>query len=156
MISAVILAAAQAASPCASGAEPAAQAILDRRAAFNLAISRRDLDTIAGVLAEDVVLVTGTQSDVYQGRAAQLALWESDFARGDRLVYARRPGCIIPSAVSPIAMEHGSWQGRRPLAPGDSLVGHYAAKWRRVDGRWVIEAETYVTGGCSGTLCTSP
>lgn len=113
-------------------------AIRLRRAAFNDAIARADLDAIGQVLACDAVLVTGTDSAVFVGRKAQLLAWQREFAAVDRTVYVRTPDTIVASPVEPIALEHGRWAG-------GAASGDYTAKWREVAGKWVIEAEIYVT-----------
>jgi len=77
---------------CADGDQ--ARAIEAQRQSFNRAIEATDLDTIAAVLAKDVVLITGTDSDLYSGRQAQVDLWRSDFVSDKRLVYVRTPECI--------------------------------------------------------------
>ena len=51
-----------------------AAAIEAQRDAFNRAIRDADLAAIEGVLAEDVVLVTGTWSDLFPDRAAPLRM----------------------------------------------------------------------------------
>jgi ketosteroid isomerase-like protein len=130
----------------------AAAPIVERRQAFNAAIRDADLPAIEAVLAPDVVLVTGTDSDLFQGREAQLALWRSDFEKkaGDRMVYVRKPGCVERSDLAPIALEHGHWRGEGPA--GTFAAGRYTAKWRR-DGEWRIEAEVFMTTGCGGAAC---
>jgi hypothetical protein len=40
-------------------------------------------------------------------------------------------------------MEHGRWQGS--VGGVAQASGEYSAKWRHMGGRWVIEAEIYVT-----------
>ena len=139
---------------------PDADAITAQRARFNDVIDNTDLrglDTVLkDVLADDVVLITGTDSDIYAGRVRQLALWAQDFTAEDRLVYVRTPSCIDVSPAYPIALEFGRWQG----APGDGspgqVSGRYTAKWRQSDGRWQIEVETYMTTECTPPICPQP
>ena len=79
------------------------------------------------------------------GRKAQLLAWKREFADPMRTIYTRTPETIIASTVAPIAIEHGQWQGVT-AATGDLLAsGTYTAKWRVLDGDWVIEAEIYLT-----------
>jgi hypothetical protein len=47
--------------------------------------------------------------------------------------------------VEPIALEQGEWQGSRRPAARFTRRGRYCAKWRQVDGQWVIIAEIFVT-----------
>lgn len=130
----------------------AAAPIVEQRQAFNAAIRDADLAAIEAVLAPDVVLVTGTDSDLFQGREAQLAVWRSDFEKraDDRMVYVRTPECVERSDLAPIALEHGHWRGEGPA--GTFAVGRYTAKWRR-EGEWRIEAEVFMTTACGGAGC---
>lgn len=135
---------------CAEG--EAAAPIVETRQAFNAAIRDADLAAIEAVLAPDVVLVTGTDSDLFQGREAQLAVWRSDFEEraNDRMVYVRTPECVERSDLVPIALEHGRWRGEGPA--GAFAAGRYTAKWRR-EGTWRIEAELFMTTTCGGEGC---
>jgi len=116
------------------------------RAAFNRALAEADMDAIAAVLAKDAVLVTGTDSAVLSGRKAQLLAWKREFRASDRTIYTRLPHTVEVSAVEPIAMEHGRWEGTS-CAGHCHARGTYSAKWRKVAGTWVIEAEIFVTLG---------
>lgn len=126
------------------------------RTQFNDAIAGANLPAINALLAEDVILITGTDSTALIGRAAQLAIWAEDFSGvNDRLVYARTPRCITVSGIAPIAMERGLWLGAKTGTIVNTVGGDYSVKWRLTDGQWVIEAETYVTTDCAGNLCPS-
>ena len=113
------------------------------RAAFNKALAEGNLPAIGPLLAADCVLVAGTDSAVLAGRKAQVQAWQREFAARPRTIYVRTPEAITLSPVAPIALETGHWQGT-----SDGVVqasGTYCAKWREVNGQWVIEAEIYVT-----------
>ena len=117
-------------------------AVRVRRAAFNAALADGDLAAIAPLLALHAVLVTGTDSAILAGRKAQLLAWKREFA--ERTLYVRTPDVITASRVEPIALEHGHWHGAR--RDGTRLAsGDYAAKWRKVGGVWVVEAEIFAT-----------
>jgi ketosteroid isomerase-like protein len=124
---------------------PADLEIRLRRAAFNAALARTDLDAIQDILAHTAILVTGTDSALLSGRKAQLLAWKREFAAADRTIYVRTPTAITVSPVEPIALEHGDWKG--VSAGGDAVraTGTYTAKWRRVAQHWTIEAELYLT-----------
>ena len=115
-----------------------------RRAAFNRAIADADLAAIGQFLTRDAVLVAGTDSALLSGRKAQLLTWKREFASADRTIYTRLPDEIELSAVEPIAMEHGKWQGMT-LSGTDLASGIYSAKWRNVGGEWMLEAEIFLT-----------
>jgi len=137
---------------CSEGS--GAEAIVEQRRIFNQAIVEKDPEAIASILSADVLLITGTDSDVYRGRESQVELWRQGFADPDRLIYVRTPTCIDVSSGHPIALEHGRWRGlqtdTREGIPAFS--GRYTAKWRQSDGVWRLEAETYMTD-CSGEDC---
>lgn len=111
LIALTALLAPAAARSCESAPKPAEinaaeiDAVHAQRAAFNAAIAAEELETIAAVLHENVLLVTGTASEVFSGRAAQVALWGEDFAAGERAVYVRTPECVRVSAEFPVALE---------------------------------------------------
>lgn len=120
-------------------------AIRLRRATFNHALAKGDIEAIGPILAHNAILVTGTDSAIISTRKAQLMAWKREFAAADRTIYTRIPETIIASTIEPIALEHGQWQclslnGRHPIAAGD-----YTAKWRQIGADWVIEAEIYLT-----------
>ena len=119
-------------------------AIRARRAAFNRAIADKDAAAIGAFLAKDCVMVAGTDSAVIAGRHAQVKVWRSLFKAAGAECYQRMPENVVSSAVEPIAMEYGNWQGS---APDGSVLnsGTYCAKWRDVGGEWLIEAEVYMT-----------
>lgn len=123
------------------------------RAAFNKAIAEADAAAIGKILAEDTVLVAGTNSDVISGRAEQVGVWEADFADPARLVYVRKTDKVTLSPLYPMAMEAGTWRGAPAGNDNDWVGGSYSAKWRFIDGHWQVEAETYMTTGCGGALC---
>ena len=75
----------------ADGNVAAELAIRIRRAGFNRAIAEGDAGAIAGVLAKQAVLVTGSDSMVIAGRAEQLRVWKREFAARERMVYVRTP-----------------------------------------------------------------
>lgn len=120
-------------------------AIRLRRASFNRALAQADLRMIETLLAPDAILVAGTDSAVLAGRKAQMLAWRREFAAAERLIYTRTPGTIIASAVEPIAMEHGQWQGVLASTGEPQASGIYTAKWRQSGENWLIEAEIYLT-----------
>ena len=138
-----------------TGRDAATAGVARQRTLFNRAIEAADTQLLAGVLAEDVVLVTGSDSDLYRGRDEQLALWRSGFADPARLIYLRTPECIRLSPSAPLAVEYGSWQGRSAAAAAPSAGGSYTAKWRQGDDGWRLEAEVFTTDFCSEGYCPS-
>lgn len=119
-------------------------AIRQRRLTFNRAIAQGDAALIASMLTRDCIMVTGTDSAVIAGRMAQVKVWKREFAALDRDVYVRTPDRFDVSAVEPIAMEHGNWKALKPNG-APTAGGTYAAKWRQLQGDWVLEAEVFIT-----------
>lgn len=115
------------------------------RAAFNRALAEGDLAAIGPLLAQDCVLVAGTDSAVLAGRKAQLQAWKREFAANPRTTYIRTTESVTLSPVGPMALEAGRWEG---ICEGACEArGTYSAKWREVGGAWVLEAEIYITLG---------
>lgn len=115
------------------------------RAAFNKALAAGDLAAIGLLLAPDCVLVAGTDSALLVGRKAQLQAWKREFSAQPRCIYVRTPDAIVLSAVAPLALETGHWEGQ--VEGRVEASGTYSAKWRDMGGRWMIEAEIFVTLG---------
>lgn len=127
---------------------PAAElTIRTRRAMFNRAIAEGDISAISPILGRDVVMVTGSDSAVVSGRNAQLKAWRREFASPVRAVYVRTPSSVAVSAVEPVALEQGQWQGFEARSGKALASGDYSAKWREVLGEWVLVAEIYATLG---------
>ncbi|NNM78653.1 nuclear transport factor 2 family protein [Sphingomonas sp. ID1715] len=137
------------AAPAQTPAE-AEREIRAQRAAFNRAIAAADLDAIAGVLADDVHIVTGSDSVHVSGKQPYLDRWADGFKDPNRLVFVRTTDRVTVSPLLPIALETGHWRGAPSGKPDDWIGGDYTAKWRRTDGVWRVEVETYVTMRCGG------
>ena len=120
-------------------------AIRLRRAAFNRALADADADAIGSILTREAILVTGTDSAILSDCKAQLQAWKRQFIASPRTIYTRTPDTIITSPVEPIAMEHGRWQGVAAPTGQTIASGSYTAKWREINGAWMIEAEIYIT-----------
>ena len=56
-----------------------------------------------------------------------------------------------------MASERGRWTGSWTDADGKIVIGgSYFAKWRKANGVWLIESETYVPETCTGgAYCTT-
>lgn len=128
-----------------------AEEVRAARDSFNNAIQDDDLDAMAAIFDEDVVLITGTDSDVFIGRGRQIKLWRSDVGDPNRLAYLRETTEVRLSPLYPIARESGLWKG--VAQSGDEVGGEYTAKWRCEGTRWLLEAEIFTTTRCSGALC---
>lgn len=130
-----------------------AELIREQRSLFNTAIAQADIDMLDSIMHEEIVLITGTNSDIYLGREAQVNLWKKDFAQAERAVYLRTTHCIRVSPLLPIAMESGAWRGVFNTDADSFAAGSYAAKWRKQDGAWLLESEVFATEACGGFFC---
>lgn len=135
---------------------PAEQQIRRQREAFNGALARRDLAAIATFLADNAQIMTGRSSLVFSGRAAQIGMWWEDFQAPSPIAYVRTPERIELSPVGPMALETGRWRGVDPKSSSDWATGSYSAKWRQIEGRWLLEGEIYMTTACAGKNCPKP
>lgn len=148
-----------AANACESaGPATAIDDVRAQRVAFNEAIANKDIEAVAATMHENIILVTGTASEVFTGRAVQRSLWQKDFESPGRAVYVRTTDCVRVSEVFPVALETGRWRGvsegqAEKSGAGSFAAGVYAAKWRRVDGTWLLEAEIFATEACGGDFC---
>jgi ketosteroid isomerase-like protein len=124
-----------------------------QRAAFNRAIAAADVPAIAEVLADNVQMITGSDSVHVAGKQAHLDRWTDGFKDPNRLVYVRTTDRVTVSPLLPIALETGHWRGAAAGAAKDWIGGDYTAKWRRIEGVWRDEVETYVSMQCGGSLC---
>lgn len=141
-------------------ASPAlAQSPADRQAAVevrklressNAAIARHDTAGIAAILAPDVVVVTSNSAHTI-GRDTNAQRFAEQFRTRPDVVYRRTPAEVRVFAPWGMASEHGRWTGSWTDADGKiEIGGSYFAKWRKLEGRWLVESETYVPERCTG------
>ena len=131
-------------------ANPDGRAIRQLRASSNAAIARHDTGGIGAILTEDVVVVTSNSVHGI-GRATNLARFADQFRTRPDVVYLRTPDDVRVFAPWGMASERGQWTGSWTDTDGKIRIGgSYFAKWRRVNGRWLVESETYVPETCTG------
>ena len=156
MLKSVLLSLAVAGAALAQSTDDAAiRAARDRS---NRAIAAHDLEGVASVWLPEFHSVSSTNAQA-NGRDAARANFAQYFATRPDVVYLREPTSITVNAAWGQAGESGSWTGSWTQADGVTRVGGiYFAKWKRVDARWMLLAETFVQTTCSGTkYCeTSP
>jgi uncharacterized protein (TIGR02246 family) len=142
--------------PIASTAQSAdGQQIRALRDASNAAIARHDPMGIGAILAPNVIVVT-SNSVHREGREANEQSFAEQFRTRPDVVYRRTPSEVHVFAPWEMASESGQWTGSWTDPDGQiQLTGRYFAKWRKVDGRWLVESETYVPDTCrGGAYCT--
>jgi uncharacterized protein (TIGR02246 family) len=131
------------------------QQIRARRESSNAAIERHDAAGIGAVLAPNVVVVT-SNSVHRQGREANAASFAEQFRTRPDVIYRRTPDEVRVFPPWLMAAERGRWTGSWTEADGKiQLTGSYYAKWRKLDGQWFVESETYTPETCTGgAYCT--
>ena len=117
----------------------------------NKAIAAHDLAGIAAAWMPDVHVVSSTSAQA-AGRDANRERMSQQFTRRPDTVYERRPVSIEIFAAWSVASERGEWTGRWTEPDGKlEISGTYQAQWRKVDGRWLIQAELFVPTHCQGS-----
>lgn len=139
----------------AAAAQTDAAAIRARRAASNASIARHDTVGVAAILAPDVMVLTSTSAAIV-GRDRNVALFARQFATRPDVVYRRTPLDVRVNQTWAMASESGTWTGSWSEPDGKVAIGgRYFAKWRRINGDWLVESETYVPERCTGSsYCT--
>ncbi|MEM9810343.1 MAG: nuclear transport factor 2 family protein [Pseudomonadota bacterium] len=137
---------------CDSVESSEAGEVFRARENLNAALAVHDSDTLRLLMAQDIVRVTGADSIILSGHDQVIALSRSRTEDdADRPIYRFESKCIRVSAIEPIALEQGAWRA----TAGDIafVAGSYAAKWRRDEEGWKLEADILSTEGCGGMLC---
>jgi ketosteroid isomerase-like protein len=121
-----------------------------RRESSNAAIAKHDPSGIGAVLATNVIVVT-SNSVHRDGRDANVRSFEEQFRTRPDVTYRRIPDDVRIFDPWLMASEYGRWTGSWTEPDGKiQLVGRYFAKWRKLNGEWLIESETYVPETCTG------
>ena len=125
--------------------------IRETRSRSNAAIAAHDLDGIAGAWMPDVHVVSSTSAQTAgsQGNRQRMA---QQFKNRPDTIYVRTPATVQVFDSWNVASERGEWIGRWTEPDGKLEVGGtYQAQWRKIDGRWLIQAELYVPTHCRGS-----
>lgn len=133
------------------------RAIRAARDRSNRAIAAHDLDAVASVWLPEFHSVASTNAQA-NGRDAARANFAQYFANRPDVVYLREPASITVNSAWGQAGENGRWSGSWTQPDGVTRVGGiYFAKWKKVDGKWMLLAEVFVQTRCSGTkYCDAP
>jgi ketosteroid isomerase-like protein len=120
--------------------------IREAREKFNLAIQKKDAESIRTLLAPSYHIVTG-RSDQFHGQNEEAIRWSQVFESDPTAIYIRTPREITINESWGIAEELGNWHGSYTL--NKILVnasGVYSAKWQKSkNGNWVLQAEVFTT-----------
>ena len=126
------------------------RAIRQLRASSNAAIARHDTGGLGAAMAEHVIVVTSRSAQSI-GRAVNMRAFADQFRERPDVVYERTADEVRVFQAWGMASERGHWIGSWTDSDGKIQIGgSYFAKWRRVNGRWLIESETYVPESCTG------
>jgi ketosteroid isomerase-like protein len=132
-------------------AAPDEKLIRDARARSNAAIAAHDSPAMAQELMENFHIVSSTSAQT-AGRQAHQASMAEQFGRRPDVIYVRKPSTIDVNPRWSVASERGEWTGGWTEPDGKMEIGGtYLAQWRKVDGRWLIQAELYVPTHCKGS-----
>lgn len=115
-----------------------------RRRMSNEAIAKHDAAKLRGFFAADVKVIVGDGS-LIQGVDNLIAVFKGQFKDPDFVNYLRTPATITLDASGERAAEEGRWVATWHGQTG--LSGPYLAGWSRIDGRWMIDSELFVTVG---------
>ncbi|MEA3244591.1 MAG: nuclear transport factor 2 family protein [Gemmatimonadota bacterium] len=143
---------------CQSAADRRTAAEIRRlRASSNAAIAKHDTSGFGAILAPDFSIVT-SYSNHESGRDNHVRSIAQTFASRPDVVYVRTPDDVRVFAPWGMASEQGRWTGSwTDGASKVRITGSYFAKWRKVNGAWRVEGETYVPESCTGgPYCTTP
>jgi ketosteroid isomerase-like protein len=125
--------------------------IREARARSNAAIAAHDLTGIARAWLPDVHVVSSTSAQTAGSQANQQRMGRQFETRPDT-VYVRTPRTIEVFGSWSVTSERGEWIGRWTEPDGKvEIGGPYQAQWRKIDGRWLIQAELYVPTHCRGS-----
>lgn len=120
------------------------------RESSNAAIARHDTAGIGAILAPHLIVVSSNSAQSI-GRQAMLDRFAQQFASRADVTYRRTPRDVRVFAAWGMASEAGEWTGSWTDPDGKlALGGRYFAKWRKIDGSWRVESETYVPEYCTG------
>lgn len=130
---------------CAESNDADESAIIQQRQISNLSIAERDIETFLDTLMPDYHVVTAANLQLY-GHQAQREMMERVFSEYPDASYVRTLIMLDFNSAHDTAAEIGSWTGK--WSKGDKQVeleGSYFAKWRKVENRWLLQAEIFVS-----------
>jgi ketosteroid isomerase-like protein len=133
------------------------QVIRAARAFSNQAIVNKDIDGIASVWKDDI-LVLGSTSVQLAGAQANRRFYSAQFARRPDTLWVRTPSAVSVMPAWRVGLEEGHWSGQWTEPDGPiEMSGRYMAQWVRVEHGWLIQGELYVPTSCvGGDYCACP
>ncbi len=132
-------------------------AVRAARARSNAAISARDTLTLISLVSPSYHAVSSRNAHT-NGRDGVAAQWRAQFTAHPDVRYVRTPQTVRVYAPWQMAEERGAWVGQWSESDGAVVIrGSYTAKWRRVEGQWLLETEVFTPLACTGSsYCSTP
>ena len=123
----------------------------------NRAIAKHDTSALASVWLAEYSSVSSTNAQNGGREAARVSFAGLIKDRPD-VIYVRETRAVSVNPRWGQAGESGKWTGKWTQKDGVTKVGgEYYAKWKKVDGRWMLLTEVFVQTSCSGTsYCAAP
>lgn len=104
----------------------------------NACILKKDVNGVAKHWLPDFLQIAGDGS-YSKGKEKIAADWKYMFSHSSP-VFERLPDEILIAESGDLAWEKGKWDYK-----DDKYYGHYAAMWRKVNGKWLTQSELYVS-----------
>ena len=119
----------------------------------NEAIANHDVEGIQAHLYDDYV-ITISIGAIERSKEEHGKSFAQHFEEYPDVIYVRTPTEIELSADFPLAMEQGTWVGKRTTENGKiETGGRYTAAWRKTESGWKIYSELFVALYCEGAGC---
>jgi uncharacterized protein DUF4440 len=151
----VLLLGAYATIPPSLASDPDEAAIRAARSRLNEALSKQQLTPMNEELVENVSVTGPVWRTV--GRDQLLQAYTRLLSRRPDLVWIREPQAVRINASWLLASESGEWrESWREGGVVTELRGSYLALWRKVNGRWLLDAEVFVPLSCTGSNYCNP
>ena len=105
---------------------------------------KKDTEVFISTLMPDYHVVTSTDRQL-SGHDDQRKMMNSVMEKYPDAVYVRTPHKVEVNLAGSTAAESGTWTGKwTDVDKKIELNGNYFAKWTRLDGHWLIQAEIFV------------
>ena len=154
ILAALLLGACATTQPSPSS-DPDEVAIRAARGRLNEALARQQFATMNEELVDNVSMTGPVWRTV--GRDQLLQAYTRLTSRRPDLVWMRAPQAIRINANWLFASESGEWrESWREGGVFTELRGAYLALWRKVEGRWLLDAEVFVPLSCAGSSYCNP
>jgi hypothetical protein len=135
--------------------DPDEAAIRAARGRLNEALAKRQLAAMNEELVDNVSITGPVWRTV--GRDQLLQAYTRLTSRRPDLVWIREPQAVRINASWLFASESGEWrESWREGGVLTELRGSYLALWRKVEGRWLLDAEVFVPLSCAGSSYCNP